>query len=53
MSRQYLLYLTVLTDCLCVLVYMIIIIFLEKSTERANAEFKEFDNELQIRDFAI
>lgn len=43
-DRQYLLYLSCLTDCLCVFLYMITIVFLEKSAIRAAAEFKDFNN---------
>ena len=41
------------TDCVVVFLFMISIIFVEKISERAVNEFKDFDNCLEIRDFSI
>jgi hypothetical protein len=42
-----------ITDCIVVFLFMISIIFVEKMSERAVNEFKDFDNCLEIRDFSI
>ena len=42
-----------ITDCVVVFLFMISIIFVEKISERAVNEFKDFDNCLEIRDFSI
>ena len=53
LTRRDLLHLVLVADCAMVFCFMISVIFLEKMSKRAITEFKDFNNSLETRDFAV
>lgn len=53
LTRRNLLHLVLVADCAMVFCFMISVIFLEKMSKRAITEFKDFNNSLETRDFAV
>lgn len=53
LSRKQLLFITAVTDIGIAFLFMLFIIFIAKISDRAIKEFKDFDNALETRDFAV
>ena len=53
LTRKQLLFITAVTDIGIAFLFMLLIIFIAKISDRAIKEFKDFDNALETRDFAI